>query len=49
MNFITTPDKLLPDIQSIKMSLFSNTEIPSTFTVKCLENESLLSKSQAME
>jgi hypothetical protein len=47
MNFIPTPGKLLPDIQGIKM--FSlNTEISSTFRVKCLENDPPIFKTPAM-
>jgi hypothetical protein len=49
MNFILTPGKLLPDIQSIKMFFCLNTEIPSTFRVKCLENDPPISKAPAMD
>jgi hypothetical protein len=34
--FYPVSGKLLPDIQNVKLLLFSNAKIPSTFRMKCL-------------
>jgi hypothetical protein len=48
INFISTPGKLLPEVQSKKCFYCWNTEVP-TFIIKCIENDATHSKAQAME